>query len=293
MKAKFLFIFMCFLYVKAHAQEIKYTNCDTCWNSDSLGNHRAVVQYTGTGNVAKVEINWRRRDNDPQNKRIIIEDAKTHQNIANVKTGIVNREYGEIYFEPISSSGIYYVYYLPYKNEGRSNYPKGVYLEPEATAAANWLQSIKDSSINLNAFVTEIQSIDAFNSFYPMEVIATAKETENLKGKYTGKAFLVFPEDRQYSIRMKTDLPQRWIQKGVQPSFNGEAARGEYYTYQLGVYALQELKNVQVQFTNLKTADGKLIPEKNSISINTNGTTYDAKPLVKRIDIAQNEVQPL
>src|SRR3569833_1034365 len=92
---------------------------------------------------------------------------------------------------------------------------------------------------------------------------------------------------------MKNDLPFRWIQKGMQTSFNGEAARGENYTYQLGVYALRNLENVQVQFTDLKSANGKVIAAKNSSCMNTNGITYDAKPLVKRVDVPQNEVQAL
>lgn len=290
---KFLCLFTCcFLIAETYAQEFKYTSCRNCWNADSLGNHRAIVQCNGAHPVAKVVIPWRRSDQEPQNKRIIVEEATTQQKILNIHTGTINREYGEIYFEPLSGKKTYYVYYMPYKNEGRSNYPKGVYLKPDDTASANWLSSI-NPTLSPNAAVTEIQSNDSFNSFYPMEVIATAKETEDLKTKYAGKSFLVFPEDRQYAIRMKNDLPYRWIEKGNRSSFSGEAARGEYYTYQLGIYALQNIENVQVQFTDLKTVDGKMIPARNSSCINTGGITYDAKPFVKKIAIAQGEVQSL
>ena len=84
-----------------------------------------------------------------------------------------------------------------------------------------------------------MESINAFNSFYPMEVIATAAETKKLVEKNNGKSFLVFPESRLYSIRMKNDLPQRWILQGIQNSFSDIALRGEFFTFQLGVYALQ------------------------------------------------------
>ena len=110
----------------AFAQKIPYTNCKNCWLADSLGNHRVVLTFNGTGKAAKVIIPWRRRDNDPGNKRIIIEDAKTKQKITNVKAGNINRESGEVVFEPTSGKGTYFVYYMPYKNEGRSNYPQGV-----------------------------------------------------------------------------------------------------------------------------------------------------------------------
>lgn len=291
-------VFFSFLsFLTLNAQDISYSICTDCWNADSLGNHRSVIEFTGEGKIAKVIIPWRRRDNDPQDKRIIVENAKTGQKILNVITATVNREYGEIYFEPISGKGIYYVYYMPYKNEGRSNYPKGVYLKPETTASAGWLTSIQNTSFQsgsteTNAIVKEFQAIDALSSFYPMEVIATEKETSELKLKYADRAFLVFPEDRKYSIRMKNDLPKRWIEKAVQPIFSGKAARGEYYTYQLGVYALQDLEDVQIEFTGFKSSTGNIvIPVKNSSCINTHGATYDGKPFVQQVGVPKHTVQ--
>ena len=82
--------------VDAWTQETRYSTCTDCWTADSLGNHRAIVQFSGDGNVAKAIIPWRRRDKDPQSRRIIVSDEKTGQKINNVKTGIINREYGEI-----------------------------------------------------------------------------------------------------------------------------------------------------------------------------------------------------
>lgn len=133
---KIFFAFSSCLFVHALCgQELRYTACNECWNADSLGNHRVLVQVNGTGTVARVVIPWRRRDRNPQDKRIIVEDANTHQKISNVKTASIKNESGEIYFEPSSGKGDYYVYYMPYRAEGRSNYPKGVYPKPEAAAA--------------------------------------------------------------------------------------------------------------------------------------------------------------
>lgn len=61
----------------------------------------------------------------------------------------------------------------------------------------------------------EFQSINAFNSFDPMEIIATKKETERLINENKNQPYLIFPEDRLHSIRMKNDLPERWIEKGI------------------------------------------------------------------------------
>ena len=63
------------------AQQIRYTDGKNSWNPDSLGNHRAVVQFTGKGNIAKAVIGWRRRDFHPELKRIIVQDAKTGKKI--------------------------------------------------------------------------------------------------------------------------------------------------------------------------------------------------------------------
>lgn len=123
-----LFAFCLFITTGAlRAQELKYTDGNNSWNPSLLGNHRAVVQFTGNGTVAKTTINWRRRDENPDQKQIIVQDAKTGKDILNVKPENINRESGTIFFEPVSGKGTYYVYYLPYIDEGPNvYYPKGV-----------------------------------------------------------------------------------------------------------------------------------------------------------------------
>ncbi|WP_165929459.1 glycoside hydrolase domain-containing protein [Flavobacterium rhamnosiphilum] len=274
------------------AQQIAYTNGNDSWNPDLLGNHRAVVQFSGKGTVAKTTIEWRRRDENPEQKRIIVQDA-TGAAILNVKTADINRETGTVFFEPVSGKGTYYVYYMPYIDEGLAvYYPKGVYAKPENKADAQWLSKIKTNSAN-NCSVTAIQSINAFNSFYPMEVIATAAETKNIIAKNSGNAFLVFPEDRLNSIRMRNDLPQRWIQKGIQNSFSDTALRGEYLAFQLGIYALQDLKDVKITFSDLKNKNGEIISAKNIACINTDGVKYDATVLSNKVDVLKGKVQAM
>ena len=275
------------------AQEIKYTDADNNWNADSLGNHRVVVHVNDTGVVAKAIVEWRRRDENPEQKRIIVQDAKTQQRILNVSAVNINRESGEVYFEPTSGSGIYYIYYMPYKNEGRSNYPKGVYLKPDTTASAEWLNAIKSKQNIETATVEEIQSINAFNSFYPMEIIATKKESDSLLHQNTSAPYLVFPEDRLHSIKMTNDLPQRWIQKGVQKSFTDTALKDENFAYQLGVYALKDLQNVQVKFTDLVSSNGDKITAQNISCLNTDGTSYNSKPLHFTVNVSANKIQPM
>lgn len=275
------------------AQTIPYTNCDNCWDAHSLGNHRVAVEFIGTGQYAKSTIPWRRRDLHPENIRVIVQDGQTGKKIENIKTGTITREYGEVFFEPTSGKGIYYIYYMPFKNTGSANYPNSVYLLPEKTASEEWLQGLEDSNVRSNTAVNEFQSINSFNTFYPMEVVATEFEANRILKENPSDPFLVFPEDRLYSIRMREDLPQRWIEKGLLESFVGEADRGENFAFQLGIYARENIKNIQLQFSDLENNDGKKIKAQQFSCLNTDGIGYDALPIKKQLDISKGKIQPM
>jgi len=293
LKTTFLTILLYAITCQLSAQTVAYGTCPHCWNTDSLGNHRAVLQFTGDGKYAKVIIPWRRRDTDPEHKRIIIQDGKTQHKVLNVKLATVNREKGELYFEPVSGNGLYYVYYMPYKNEGRSNYPKGVYLLPEQTASAKWLSGLAGKKGIPSAVVKQIQSGDSLNSFYPMEVIATAAETAKLIQSHPTDSYLVFPEDRMHPVKMKKDLPQRWIEKGSQNSFSGTALCGEWYAFQMGIYAIDSLSDVHIQFNDLRSATGNLITANHISCINTDGIQYDGSRFAKTVSVSKGTVQAM
>ncbi len=139
---------------------------------------------------------------------------------------------------------------------------------------------------------TAIQSIDEFNSFWPMETIATSAETKSLVEANAGAPFLVFPEDRRHSIRMSDDLPQRWIQTGPRKRFEGEAAPNEFYAFQAGVWALkQDLKKVSVRFASLRSGAGGVIPAEAFRCFQTDGTNWDGKPIKKDVSAGKGKVQ--
>jgi hypothetical protein len=293
--ASFLFLL---LFLGAAAQELPYSVCTGCWNPDSLGNQRVVVRYGGGGGshsgvagsegVVRVVIPWRRRDEDAGRKRIIVQDSVTGARVRNVVVRSVTREEGDILFEPVSGKGVYYIYYLPYRNEGRSNYPRGVYWKQDTTAEAGW--GGKSSGI---AKVVKFEAIDSFNTRFPMEVIATAKEVSALKAKYKDSTFLVFPEDRKYPIRMQKDLPHRWIVRGPGTRVDAVARPLENYTYELGLYALRPLRDVRVEFGGLRNIGGRRIPADSMVCINTDGVSYDGHPFIKTVGVAAGDVQAL
>ena len=78
-----------------------------------------------------------------------------------------------------------------------------------------------------------------------MEIAASAEEKANYRQADLGR-FLVFPEDRSNPVRMKTNVPYKWLQGQERFSFKGVAQPNEYYAFQLGVWAGdQTLKSVR------------------------------------------------
>ncbi|MBB6274725.1 hypothetical protein HDF26_005207 [Pedobacter cryoconitis] len=276
---------------QTHAQQLKYVSGKSSWDADSLGNHRAVIFVPSAGTVAKAVIGWRRKDN-PANKEIIVVDARSNKRIFNIKTEAISRETGTVYFEPVSGAGTYYIYYLPFHVQPGSNYPTAIYKKPSDRAAAAWTSKINKQAIA--AKVDYLESFNQLNSFYPMEVIATAKEVENLISKNKDQPYLVFPEDRLHPIKMERDLPQRWIFKGTSGKFTDTASRGEHYSFQLGLYAFsKELHNVSLKFTDLKSTGGDIIDSKLLSCLNTDGINWDNSVLKKQIDIKKDKIQAL
>ncbi|MFC2139349.1 glycoside hydrolase domain-containing protein [Bacteroidota bacterium] len=293
MKSLFIVIILLCTAFTLEGQEVQFTSGGNSWNPDTLGNHRAVIIFNGTWSAARVNIPWRRRDANPQDKLIIVVDAQTDKRIVNVFQVNVNREYGEIIFEPASGKGTYYVYYLPNINEGRRNYPNHVYLKSGDTYSSFWLNKFNLNDLQPNASVREIQAIDEFNSFYPMEIIATASETNEIINQNKGSSFVIFPEQREYPIKMSDDLPYRWIEMGPQSTFRCEARKGEYYVFQLGIYALKNLHDLKVEFTPFTSHTGQNISVQNVTCFNTDGINYDARPIKKRVDVEIGKVQAM
>lgn len=286
-----LFSILVLFTVTVNAQNVKYTASNNSWNADTLGNQRVVVLFNGDDKIAKVNINWRRSDPNVEAKGIIIQDAKTGKKIPNLLPLSITKERGLICFEPTSGKGLYYIYYQPYKNEGRSNYPKGVYLKQEKLAS--WINEKAAAAAPINAVAQEIQSINAFNNIYPMEVIATAQEVKDLYIKNQSPAYLVFPESRMNPIVMRDDIPQLWIKEGAKQSFTDKALRGENFSFQLGIYAFKDLENVKLSFSDLKDLQGHKISGKLISCLNTDGIAYDGKTLQKEVAVKVNQVQAL
>ena len=269
------------------------------WDADSLGYHRVVLRVEKKAEDVFAHIEWRRRDKDPEKKGFILIDGKTGQRVLNVTGVNITREAGDIVFKPVTVPGDYYLYYLPGKSSGRSNYPNTVYPGPFKTADSLWASKFIGMTFTKiagkipSAKVTDIEARDEFNSFYPMEVIATKIETEQLVNEYPEKDFLVFSEDRSLSIRMKDDLPLKWITDNPSRPVVGNVMKGEYFTFQLGVYATKKaLNNVSVRFSDLKGSDNNIvIPSSELACFNRGGRNWDNTLFTKQVNIEKGTVQ--
>lgn len=113
------------------------------WDADSLGNHRVVVSVNQPTDAVLAKMEWRRRDFDPEKKNIIVVDAKTGERITNVCRFAIDREKGEIAFQPQTVPGEYYIYYLKNVMSGSRYYPTVTYPAFEETASSDWMKKNK------------------------------------------------------------------------------------------------------------------------------------------------------
>ena len=217
--------------------EASYDVAKEPW-AEGLGNHRAIVHVEQKADAVLVKIPWRRRDHDPERKQILIVDATNGQSITNVARLRLDRFEGVLAFQPQTAPGDYFVYYLPFKPEPAWGSYTQDYLPPQETAAPDWKARLPhDADALPHAAVVHLEARTEFDSFYPMEVVATPEETHGLldrsaavpsrSNKPTQEAavtrtntvpssaaaagdsrapialpYLLFPEDRRFPIRM-------------------------------------------------------------------------------------------
>lgn len=260
----------------------------------SLGNHRAVVDVDTAAVAVRVHLPWRRHDPHPADKAVRVVAAATGEEIRNVVVLHIDDEAGDLVFEPGAGSGTYYVYYLPYETTG-GYYPRVTYLPPQATADPAWVARVGPltGAALPAARVVSFQSVNAFHSFFPMEVIATRAEVDRYRRR-NDRPFYLFPEDRAYPIRMRHYLPHHWVAEDRPDAFEGTARRGEYYTFQVGVYAPDApLEDLRVAFTDLEGPGGARIGRDTLTCFNTGGIDETGRAFTRRLDVSPGEVQAL
>ncbi len=269
------------------------------WNNGKYGNHRAIINVQQPADTVWINIPWRRRDSDPDKKNIIIVKADTEDQVKNVIPININNEYGDIIFQA-ETSGLYYVYYMPWEVSGGRSFPKITYPSFTIEADPEWLSRNKLTTEFFSngewrnftkAEVLGIQACDEFHRFDPMEIIATKDEVAQLIAKYPKNSYLLFPEARTYPIKMTDYLPMRWIKTGARTEFFGEAQIGEFYTFQIGIYAFgQDLKDIKIGFTDLTGSIGQTINSSEFRCFNISGTDWWGRPFERELNIQKDKI---
>ena len=301
MKQLLFTLFCLFAYSSLQAQAVPTDELYGVgiWNADSLGNHRVIVSVDKPADAVLATIDWRRRDLNPEAKNLIVVDAATGERITNVCRFTIDREQGEVVFQPQTVPGEYYIYYLKNVMSGSPYYPTVNYPAFENTASADWVKKNKLSGKKAPALpaakVVQFQAINELNSFYPMEVIATSNETARLLKEHPGEKYILFTEDRKFPIRMTTDIPYKWIADDRHDFFHWQADKGEYYVFQLGVWAARSnVENLHVDFSALTNkATGEQIPASSFTCFNTEGTDVTGTVFEKNCSVDKGKVQAL
>lgn len=122
-------------------------------------------------------------DRNPGDKRFLIVNSVTGDTVSNVRKIKVDNESCQIQFGPVSQPGTYYFYYLPYQVQtGSGAYWKG-YLPDTVTLDKFWKEQACQEKNCVEAEVERLESRTRFDSFYPMEVIATRQRSQIIENK--------------------------------------------------------------------------------------------------------------
>ncbi len=261
------------------------------WQYRNFGNHRALVTVSQPAGAVKVLIPWRRPDKDPEKKAVLVFDPQGKE-VLNSTVIHFSRDAGEVVFEA-KSAGDYAVYYMPFTMGNGLWDDNGTYIPPKNKADKQWLESLVPKSCP-SAALKGIQAVAKFHRFDPMEIVPTEKELKLFKERYGNPDFMLFPEDRLRPIRMLETIPVKFLLSGPEHEFTGQAQPDEYYPLQIGVWASgANLKNLDVSWSNLSTADGKKIAAKQITCINTEGRDIRGKYFRKTVSVDKGRVQPL
>jgi hypothetical protein len=254
--------------------------------SNGMGNHRALIHVDHASNAAFVHIGWRRRDQMPEKIGVRLICLANNTEIDDIYTVQISRESGEFVFRaPVA--GDYALYYMPFVIKGSAWWsPNVVYRTPDATRPdSTWLVSAKNPETVCT--VIALESRTPFDLFDDMETPASKRETEELVASHP-ESILLFPEDRTHPIWMKYDLPFRWIQKGISSVFHSDVKKGEYFVFQIGVYAPRSQEELKITFENVCGINTEALT-----CFNAAGFDWQHRPFHKKLTVQAGAILPL
>jgi len=129
----------------------------------------------------------------------------------------------------------------------------------------------------------------------PGKNISTSEALTRYGKSIERQSFVVFPETRENPIKWFDSIPEAKITDAIHSEkFKMNANPGEYYVFQLGVWALKSnIDDLQIEFSDLKSRNGKTISSACMTCFNKGGTDFRGKTLSKRVSVPAGRVQAL
>ncbi len=127
-----------------------------------------------------------------------------------------------------------------------------------------------------------------------MDVLASDAEVATLSALLKD-GWALFLEDRAHPIRHANGLPARWSNDlaGHSQLFKGAAQPGEFFVFQIGVFAAKgALDKLAVEFGDLRGPGGAL-PAASLRCFNLGGTNFVGQPFSQPVSVASGKLQAL
>jgi hypothetical protein len=260
--------------------------------SPELGTRRARIRVREVAEAVAVRLRWRRRD-DPAGKDLPIVEVATGRRVRNMARIRVDRHQADLVFEPYGA-GDYYVYFAPYTANRLPHAYAVQYTPPRDEADPAWLERHRSLTDLPRARVIDIQGRTEFDRPDPMEAAASDAEMQSLLERYPNRPYLVFAESRQHPVRMYEGIPLRWVEAGATESIRASAQRGEFYVFQLAVWAAHApVRDVMIDFNELRSASGATIPASAFRCFNLGGKDWLGRAFRKSVGIPKGRVGAL
>lgn len=134
---------------------------------------------------------------------------------------------------------------------------------------------------------------DEFDRITEMETPMSAAQRRELMRRFSRSAYIVFAADRSMPIRRADILPAPWADWIPGDAFHGRARKGEWYPFQLGIYAKRAAQHVLLEFSNLKGPGRSAISADAIRCINLGGVDWAGRTFVREVSVPKGKVQAL
>ena len=222
----------------------------------SLGNHRfnVTLPAAAAAGSATASAEWRRSDSSPLDKAVFITTASNHTLVECSFVGAPTADAATFAFAPAAGATDYFIYYMPlttceYSGGACVFGAQSSYIAAGAngscTAAATSTDAVPSTAPVPAVYDTRAE----FESFEEMEMPMTAAEHSSFIAARGGQGIIAVAEVREHPVKMKQQLPMRWVGYPTEPQLEATVQPGEHFTFQVAL-----ANNVDAEVVNTSCA---------------------------------------